>query len=183
MTKSTQPSGPQHAALGKHRDAAALVIGNELLSGKTRDRNVAVLARTLRASGIALRRVVIVPDQVSVIADEIRTLSSAFDLLFTSGGVGPTHDDVTIEAVAKAFCTHVVTDEQIAEAIRRHFGDSVKPGHLLMARVPYGCRLVAHDEGGWPTILMHNVWVLPGVPEVFSARLSAIKRYLQGGSP
>ena len=164
------------------RNAAALVIGNELLSGKIHEQNVVALARSLRALGIVLRRVVFIPDEVDLIEKEVRSLSSEFDVVFTSGGVGPTHDDVTIAAVAKAFGQAVETDETTAQMIREHFGDALKPGHLLMARVPAGCQLVA-DEGKWPTILMHNVWVLPGVPEIFRMRLRAIKQHLAGGKP
>lgn len=163
--------------------AAALVIGNELLSGKVHEQNVVVLARALRALGVNLRRVVVIPDDVDLIVAEIRELSSGFDLLFTSGGIGPTHDDVTVAAVAEAFGAAVETDESTAEMIRDHFGDRLRPGHLLMARVPRGCELVTDDEGKWPTILMHNVWVLPGVPEIFRMRLRAVKQRLAGGRP
>lgn len=167
----------------RQQTAAALVIGNELLSGKIHEENVVVLARSLRALGIALRRVVFIPDDVRVIVEEVRQLSAAFDLVFTSGGVGPTHDDVTIDAVAEAFGAGVEADERTATMIREHFGEALKPGHLLMARVPAGCELVGDGDGKWPTILMHNVWVLPGVPEIFRMRLRAIKKYLAGGRP
>lgn len=163
--------------------AAALIIGNELLSGKIHEQNLVGLARSLRALGIVLRRVVFIPDEVSLIVDEVRQLSASFDVVFTSGGVGPTHDDVTIAAVAEAFGKSVETDERTATMIREHFGEALKPGHLLMARVPAGCQLVGEDDGKWPTILMHNVWVLPGVPEIFRMRLRAIKKHLAGGRP
>ncbi|MCL2822679.1 MAG: molybdopterin-binding protein [Polyangiaceae bacterium] len=167
----------------KPRTAAALIIGNELLSGKINEQNLVVLARTLRSIGISLRRVAMVPDEIPIIANEVASLASSFDILFTSGGLGPTHDDVTVAAVAQAFNTHTEDDQPTAEAIRQHFGDNLKPGHLLMARVPHGCKLVARDEGGWPTILMNNVWLLPGVPEVFCARLQTIKKHLTAGQP
>ena len=165
------------------RTAAALVIGNELLNGKVHELNVVVLARALRALGINLRRVVVIPDEVDLIVAEVRALSSQFDLLFTSGGIGPTHDDVTVAAVAKAFNEDVETDETTAEMIRHHFGDRLRPSHLLMARVPRGCELVADDDNKWPTILMRNVWVLPGVPEIFRMRLRAVKQKLARGRP
>jgi len=167
----------------RQQTAAALIIGNELLSGKIHEENVVALARSLRALGIALRRVVFIPDDVHVIVEEVRQLSAAFDLVFTSGGVGPTHDDVTIAAVAEAFGTDVETDERTATMIREHFGEALKPGHLLMARVPVGCDLISDGDAKWPTILMQNVWVLPGVPEIFRMRLRAIKNYLAGGRP
>ncbi|HNS95721.1 MAG TPA: molybdopterin-binding protein [Polyangiaceae bacterium] len=165
------------------RTAAAVIIGNELLNGKIEERNVVVLARVLRTLGIALRRIVVVPDEVPTIVQEIRSLSAAFDLVFTSGGVGPTHDDVTVEAVAQAFDTCVQVHEPTAEMIRRHFGDRLTPGHLLMARVPQGCTLVTDEMVQWPTIVMRNVWVLPGVPEIFHKRLGMMKRHLAGAEP
>src|SRR5438309_846780 len=103
------------------RTAAALIIGNELLSGKIADANLVVLSRALRSLGIKLRRVVMVLDEIDVIAAEVRALSATHDVLFTSGGVGPTHDDVTIEAVAKAFDAPVVTDETMARLLREHY--------------------------------------------------------------
>ncbi|HTA90578.1 MAG TPA: molybdopterin-binding protein, partial [Polyangiaceae bacterium] len=97
------------------RTAAALVIGNEILSGKVADANVSELAKLLRALGIRLQRVVMLPDEIELIAAEVRELSARFDVVFTSGGVGPTHDDVTIDAVARAFGLEVVADPKLAE--------------------------------------------------------------------
>lgn len=165
------------------RSAAALVIGNELLSGKVQDQNILVLARALRAIGVDLRRVVVIPDVLETIVREVRELSAQFDLLFTSGGVGPTHDDVTIAAVAEAFDTVVDTDADLARMIESHFGDSVMPGHLRMARIPRGCELVTFEDRKWPTIRMRNVWLLPGVPQIFRSRLATIKHHLVSGSP
>ncbi len=165
------------------RNAAALVIGNELLSGKIHEQNVVVLARSLRIIGIRLQRVLFIPDEMDLIVDEIRTFSSRFDVVFTSGGIGPTHDDLTIEAVARAFDRHVETNDQMADMIRNHFGERLRPGHLLMARVPAGSELVTEEGNKWPTVLMHNVWVLPGVPEIFRMRLRAVKKRLAGARP
>lgn len=173
--KSTSESEP--------RTAAALIIGNELLNGKIHEQNVLVLARSLRALGINLRRVLFIPDELDLIVDELRAMSDGFDLVFTSGGIGPTHDDVTIAAVAEAFGSKITTDERMAEMIREHFGNELRPGHLLMARIPEGCELVYGDDGKWSTILMKNVWVLPGVPEIFRMRLRIIKKRLAGGRP
>lgn len=165
------------------RSAAALVIGNELLSGKVQDLNILVLARALRSIGIELRRVVMIPDDLPTIVAEVRALSKAFDLVFTSGGVGPTHDDVTIAAVAEAFGTVVDSDPDLARLIQSHLGDRVVPGHLRMARIPRGAQLIAYEDAKWPTILMRNVWLLPGVPEIFRARMTSIKQHLLPGRP
>ncbi len=153
------------------KTAAALVIGNELLSGKVADANVLALARELRRLGVKLRRVVMVLDDLDTIADEVRALSAAHDWVFTSGGVGPTHDDVTIEAVARAFGVSIEVSADVERMLRSHYGGRVTDGHLLMARVPSGARLVATPSMPWPTVVMRNVWVLPGVPEIFRMKL------------
>ena len=120
------------------KTAAALVIGNELLSGKVEEANVPVLARMLRELGIELRRVVMVLDEIDVIAREVRALSTTHDWVFTSGGVGPTHDDVTIDAVAAAFEVPVETSPRMTELLRGYYKEKLTDDHLLMARVPRG---------------------------------------------
>jgi molybdenum cofactor synthesis domain-containing protein len=165
------------------RTAAALIIGNELLSGKIAEANLLVLARALRELGVLLSRAVLVLDDVAVIAREVRDLSASHDVVFTSGGVGPTHDDLTIEGVACAFGTAVVAAPEIEALIRRHYGDRTTVDHLLMARIPEGARLVSSASVPWPTVVMRNVWVLPGVPEVFQMKLPHIRGELAGDTP
>src|SRR5258708_1819804 len=147
--------------------AAALVIGDEILSGKVSEANVQVLARSLRDLGILLRRVVVVMDDVEAIAQEVTQLSRTHDWLFTSGGVGPTHDDVTIEAVAKAFGVAVVSSPEMEAMLRAHYKERCTEGHLRMALVPDGAALEVSAEVRWPTIRLRNTWLLPGIPEVF----------------
>ncbi len=151
-----------------------LVIGNELLSGKVQEANLAVLAQTLRELGVELSRVVMVLDDIDTIANEVRVLSRSHDWLFTSGGVGPTHDDVTIEAVAKAFDVPVVEDESMAQMIRAHYMERCTAGHLRMALVPEGAILETTKEIRWPTVRFGNTWVMPGIPEVFRMKLPVI---------
>jgi molybdenum cofactor synthesis domain-containing protein len=165
------------------RTAAALVIGNELLSGKVAEGNLVVLARELRALGVQLRRVVMILDEIEIIAREVRELSGSHDVVFTSGGVGPTHDDLTIEGVARAFGAGVVSVPSIERMIRAHYGERCTEGHLLMARVPEGARLVASAAIPWPTVVMRNVWVLPGVPEVFRMKMPHVRAELAGDAP
>ena len=165
------------------KTAAALVIGNELLSGKIADANVLALARELRRLGVQLRRVVMVLDELETIAAEVRALSAAHDWVFTSGGVGPTHDDVTIEAVARAFGAPLEVSGDMDRMLRSHYGDRVTDGHLLMARVPAGARLVTSATMPWPTVLMRNVWVLPGVPEIFRLKLPLLRDELGSDAP
>ncbi len=143
------------------RTAAALIIGNELLGGKIQESNLRQLAQLLRQLGISLNRAVIVTDDVATISKEVAALSSSHDFLFTSGGVGPTHDDVTMEGIASAFGVPVVTDPVLEEKLRRHFGDSINENHLRLALVPQGTRLLFNTESLWSATGMANVWILP----------------------
>jgi molybdenum cofactor synthesis domain-containing protein len=158
--------------------AAVLVIGNEILSGKVDEANVGMLARALREAGVLLRRVVVVMDDVDAIVREVRELSATHDWLFTSGGVGPTHDDVTIEAVARAFGVQVVSSPQMEAMLRAHYGDRCTEGHLRMALVPEGAALETTAEVAWPTIRLRNTWLLPGIPEVFRMKLPVVSSVL-----
>ena len=160
------------------KKAAALVIGNEILSGKVEEKNVAELARLLRELGVQLARVVVVPDEVDLIATEVHELSRTHDWLFTSGGVGPTHDDVTVAGVAKAFGVPVVMAPEMEAMIRAHYRERCTDNHLRMALVPNGAALEVTDEVRWHTIRMQNVWCLPGVPEVFRLKLAVVKERL-----
>jgi molybdenum cofactor synthesis domain-containing protein len=163
--------------------AAVLVVGNEILSGKVDEANVAVLARELRRLGILLERVVVVMDEVDTIAREVRQLSATHDWLFTSGGVGPTHDDVTIEAVAKAFDVPVVSSPEMEAMLRAHYGERCTEGHLRMALVPQGAALEVSAEVTWPTIRLGNTWLLPGIPEVFRMKLPVVVARIRGAGP
>lgn len=163
------------------RTAAALVIGNELLSGKIQDKNVLTLARTLREAGVQLRRVVMVLDEIDVIAAEVASLAAAHDVVFTSGGVGPTHDDVTIAAIARAFGVDTVPSPEIEATLRGYYGDRLTDGHLAMAKVPAGSRLARAHAGMWPAIVKDNVWILPGVPQIFQMKMSLVATELGTG--
>jgi molybdenum cofactor synthesis domain-containing protein len=160
--------------------AAILVIGNEILSGKVEEANVSVLARELRALGILLDRVVVVPDDVDTIAKEVTELAGTHDWLFTSGGVGPTHDDVTIEAVAKAFGVAVVSSPEMEAMLRAHYRERCTEGHLRMALIPEGAALEVNAEVRWPTIRLRNTWLLPGIPEVFKMKLPVVVERVRG---
>ncbi len=165
------------------RTAAALIIGNELLSGKIAEGNLVVLARTLRPLGIQLRRVVMILDEIDVIAREVKELAATHDVVFTSGGVGPTHDDLTIEGVARAFGAGVVIAPELDTLLRAYYGERITEGHLLMARVPEAARLVSSGTIQWPTVVMKNVWVLPGVPEIFKMKMPLVRDDLGSDTP
>lgn len=163
--------------------AAALIIGDEILSGKVDEANAAALARTLRGLGILLRRIVVVMDDIDTIAREVRDLSSTHDWLFTSGGVGPTHDDLTIEAVAKAFGRHVVSSPQVEAMLKAHYKERCTEGHLRMALMPEGASLEVTPQVTWPTIRLGNTWLLPGIPEVFRMKLAVVVARIGAAGP
>lgn len=160
--------------------AAALLIGNELLSGKVAERNLAPLAATLRSLGVRLSSARVVGDDRAFIASSVRELSEAHDVVFTSGGVGPTHDDVTLEAVAEGFGVQTELHPHLCSLLRDVYGDACTDDHLRMARVPRGSRLLSSPEVKWPTVVMHNVWIMPGVPELFRMKLAILREHLSG---
>lgn len=162
--------------------AAILLIGNELLSGKIRDENGSWAARRLRVLGIDLRRVVTVPDVQADIVEEIRRTSPQVDYLFTSGGVGPTHDDITIASVAVAFEVPLFLDAELDALIQAHFGDRCTQAHRRMAQVPVGTRLDWSGALRWPVYVMQNVFILPGVPSLFRTKFDAIAGTLETGT-
>jgi len=163
--------------------AAFLAIGNELLSGKVVEANLSPLARLLRALGIELSAAEILPDDVGILAPAILRLSRAHGIVVTSGGVGPTHDDVTIEAAAKAFGRGVVRDSSLVELVKKTFGDKVTDAHLRFADVPEGALLRHAPDLSWPTPVIENVWILPGVPEVFRMKLATLRAWVKGPTP
>jgi molybdopterin-biosynthesis enzyme MoeA-like protein len=163
--------------------AAALVVGNEILSGKVSEADVYELARVLRASGVLLSRVLVIPDDVETIAREVATLRAAFDHVITSGGVGVTHDDVTIAGVARALGVPVVRDPELEALIRGHYGDRVHENHLALANVPEGARKLTAEGYAWPLVAIENVYVLPGIPEIFQRKLGILAAHLAKAAP
>ena len=160
--------------------AALVVIGNEILSGKVVDTNSPFLAQQLRSLGVALRRVVVIPDEVDVIADTVRVLAPTVHVLFTSGGVGPTHDDVTIEGVARGLGRAVVRDPGLVRALREHLGAELDAAHLKLAEVVAGTELEFGDRTRFPTLRVDNIYVLPGIPEIFQDQVRALCPRLRG---
>jgi molybdenum cofactor synthesis domain-containing protein len=163
--------------------AAAIVIGNELLSGKVEEKNLLELSRMLRELGIRFVRAVVIGDEIAVIRREVEDLSRTVDVVFTSGGVGPTHDDVTIEAVAQAFGVDCVVDPVLERLLKKVYGESLTEAHLRMALIPRGAELVSKSDAHWPATLVRNVFVLPGVPEIFRMKLESVRAHLTGSRP
>jgi molybdopterin-biosynthesis enzyme MoeA-like protein len=166
---------------GMPRTAAALIIGNELLTGKIQEGNLSYLGQELFRLGIVLERAVMCRDDIDVIAADLNLLRATHDMVFTSGGVGPTHDDVTLPAVAKAFNRKLVRAIEIETLIRDHHGARTTEDHLRMADVPEGARLIANREVPWPTITVGNVYVFPGVPEIFRMKFPVLREHLSEG--
>jgi FAD synthetase len=161
--------------MARDTTAALVVIGNEILSGKVEDTNSTFLAQQLRGLGVTLRRMVVIPDEVEVIAAAIRELAPTVDVLFTSGGVGPTHDDVTIEGIARGLGRRVVRHPAIEGILRKHFGERLNEAHLKLAEVVEGTELETTGKVSFPTFRVENIYVLPGIPEIFREKVLALR--------
>ena len=163
-----------------------MVIGDEILSGRTQDLNVAQVARWLNEQGIRLTEVRIVPDDIARIAETVNALRSSCDYLFTTGGIGPTHDDITVDAMAAAFDVPVVVHPEARKILEDYYRG--RPGglteaRLRMARVPEGAELIANPYSGAPGVKMGNVYILAGVPNIAASMLEALNGKLRGGRP
>jgi molybdenum cofactor synthesis domain-containing protein len=157
------------------RSAGIVVIGNEILSGKTADTNSTFLARELRKLGVDVRRVVVIPDDLDDIATTVRDFHERFDFVFTSGGVGPTHDDITIDGIARAFGRRVVREPELERKLRDFYKEKVNDARLKMAEVPEGAELIYGGTLAFPTMKVENVYILPGIPEILQSKFLAIR--------
>ena len=166
--------------------AALVVIGDEILSGRTQDKNVAQVATWLNDHGIRLAEVRVVPDDSARIGEAVNALRARHDYLFTTGGIGPTHDDITVDAVASAFGVGVTVHpgaRRILEDYYRDRAGGLTEARLRMARVPEGAELLENPSSGAPGIRMGNVYIMAGVPGIAAAMLEALTGTLQGGRP
>jgi len=161
------------------KTAAMVVIGNEILSGKVADSNSPFLARELRAAGVSLERIVVIPDDVALIGETVAAHAALFDFVFTSGGVGPTHDDMTMDGIAAGFGVSVIEHVELREMIAQAVGGSLSEAHLKMAQVPEGAELVG-DHKHFPTVRLRNVYILPGIPEIFEAKVVGLRERFAG---
>ena len=165
--------------------AALLVIGDEILSGRTQDRNVAQVAQWMNRQGIRLAEVRIVPDVIERIAEAVNTLRAGHDYVFTTGGIGPTHDDITVDAIAAAFGVPVVIHPAAKKVLEDYYADrgGANEARMRMARVPEGAELLANPASGAPGVKIGNVYILAGVPSIAERMLQALDGKLQGGKP
>ena len=157
------------------KTAGIVIIGNEVLSGKTQDTNSYFLCTELRQLGVEVQKISTIADVIELIGQEVAAFSKRFDLVFTTGGVGPTHDDVTIEGIAAGFGVKVIRHPDIERRMRQRLGADVNEARLRMATVPEGSRLLATEALFAPVVNIHNVYIFPGIPKILQERFHAIK--------
>jgi len=165
--------------------AALLVIGDEILSGRTQDRNIAQVASWLQVQGIRLMEVRVVPDVIARIADAVNALRESYDYLFTTGGIGPTHDDITVDAVAEALGVPVIVHPEARAILEDYYATrgGLNDARLRMARVPEGAELIPNRMSGAPGIKIGNIHLMAGVPAITAQMLDALTGTLEGGAP
>ena len=165
--------------------AALCIIGDEILSGRTQDKNVAQIALWLNIQGIRLREVRVVPDVEDEIVDTVNALRERYDYLFTTGGIGPTHDDITVDAIAKALGVAVVIHPEASALLNRYYESrgGLTDARLRMARVPDGADLIPNRMSGAPGIRHGNIFIMAGVPHITAGMLDALTGTLEGGKP
>ena len=162
--------------------ACVLIIGNEILSGRTQDANLAFLAKGLNEAGIRLREARVIPDDADVIVSTVNEVRRSFDYVFTTGGIGPTHDDITSASIAEAFAVPLILHPEAKRLLETHY----PPGHLnearlRMAMVPEGAALLPNPISRAPGFQIGNVFVLPGVPNIMQGIFEQLKHRLVGG--
>ena len=165
--------------------AGLAVIGDEILSGRTQDKNISQVATWLNAQGIRLAEVRVVPDVEARIIEAVDALRDAYDYCFTTGGIGPTHDDITVDAIAKALGVPVIVHPDARAILERYYADKggLNEGRLRMARVPEGAVLIANQMSGAPGIRIGNLFLMAGVPHITAGMLDALSGSLEGGRP
>jgi len=160
--------------------AGIVVIGNEILSGKVVDTNSPYLCRELRTLGVDVERIVTIPDVVEVIAEHVKAMSQAYDHVLTSGGIGPTHDDLTIDGVAAAFGRPLMQSEDVAGRIRGAMGAAPNRSQLKMAQIPVGAALIDSGDRWFPLVVIENVYIFPGIPELLRKKFESVRDRFRG---
>ena len=155
--------------------AGIIIIGNEILSGKVTDKNSPYLCKELRSLGVEVKQIITIPDVPGVIGKTTLEFSKLFNWVFTSGGIGPTLDDLTVASIAKEFGASLYESPQIMEAIYKYRGENVTDAHRRMAMIPEGSELIEYAEGRPPQLQFRNIFIFPGIPEFLKIRFSGIK--------
>ena len=157
------------------KTAGIIIIGNEVLSGKTQDTNSHFLCQELRALGVEVQRISVIPDEIELIGNEAASFSRRFEFVFTTGGVGPTHDDVTMAGIAHGFGLKVIHHPELERRLRERHGENINEARLRMAEVPEGAELVGEGSLYAPAVKLGNIYIFPGIPKVLQDRFHAIK--------
>ena len=157
------------------KTAGIIIIGNEILSGKVKDVNSTYLCQELRTLGVEVKQIITIPDNSEIIGQTTVDFSERFNWVFTSGGIGPTHDDITVASIAKAFGKDLFECPQIIKLIRKFHGEKMTDAHRRMAMIPIGSELIESLEGRPPQLQFRNIFIFPGIPEYLKIRFSNIK--------
>ncbi len=177
--RSERPQGEEAA---KIVTACVLIIGNEILSGRTQDANLAFIAKGLNEVGVRLKEARVIPDEAAVIVATVNEVRRRFDYVFTTGGIGPTHDDITAQSIADAFGVPLVLDAEAKRILDSHrWRGELNAARLRMAQIPEGARLLLNPVSRAPGFAIGNVHVLPGVPSIMQGIFNALKERLEGG--
>jgi len=176
---------PQTAESPKNVTACLLIIGNEILSGRTKDANLNFLALELNKLGVQLRECRVIPDVEQTVVDTVNEVRKKFDYVFTTGGIGPTHDDITADCIAKAFGVGISEHPEAVARMTKHYGDPAlfTPARRRMARIPHGGVLVDNPVSIAPGFQMENVFTFAGIPTIMQGMFAAMKHRLVGGAP
>lgn len=163
--------------------AGIIIIGNEILSGRTHDKNTQWLASQLTDIGVSVREAIVLPDIPDTIIRTVQDYSKRFDYVFTTGGIGPTHDDLTAESVAKAFQTPLELNSEAHEILKNHYKHELNEARLKMGFIPVGAHLIENPVSAAPGFRIENVYVMAGIPSIMRAMFTSIAHELKGGDP
>ena len=165
-------------------NAAIIIIGNEILSGRTQDANLAYISKWLNTYGVQVKEAKIIPDLENEIINNINELRKKFNYIFTTGGIGPTHDDITAKSVAKAFNLKYEFHKEAFAILKKYYkAGEFNEGRQKMAKMPYNARLIFNPSSGAPGFIVENVFCLPGIPSILQSMLGDLKNEILGGKP
>jgi FAD synthetase len=167
---------------GDTKTAGIIIIGNEILSGKVHDSNSFYLASELRSLGVSLMRITVIPDEIGLIGSEAVMFSKNYDYVFTAGGVGPTHDDVTMAGIANGFGTKLIVHPVLEQRFRQRYGESCNEAIMKMAVVPEGTQIIIHEGIRFPVMTFRNIFILPGIPEYLREKFAVIRERFRSSS-
>jgi len=159
----------------KCKKTAIIIVGNEILSGKVVDQNAVYLTKALRNIGVSVERIVVIPDQVDVIAKEIKSTRKQFDLIFVCGGIGPTHDDVTMQGLSEGLGCPLIRHPELVLILKKLYGPDLSPPQMRLADAPEGTRFIYSEQLHVPVLQFEHVYIFPGIPELVVRKFKAIK--------